>query len=241
MAGTRAREAVTHSKRVTPAVVPTGVFGEFGDVPHPADALFDDQELLELAGRDGLARLNPGAPLLTEGDPVESVYLIRSGEVEVYRRTRGRRLVVQILHAGDLLGLVPHLRGRPARYSARAISSVQVLRLRPDAVSWLLQTRPSLSRRYIVYLVGHLERMAKRVEELSGGGLRARVASVLLDQAADGSGIIRLPQSTLADLLGASRSSVNRILKDMEARGMVRVRYRRVEILDSGAVRKVIR
>jgi CRP-like cAMP-binding protein len=83
--------------------------------------------------------------------------------------------------------------------------------------------------------------MAKRVEELSGGGLRARVASVLLDQAADGSGVVRLPQSTLADLLGASRSSVNRILKDMEARGMLRVRYRRVEILDAGAVRKAIR
>jgi CRP-like cAMP-binding protein len=222
-------------------VVPAGVFGEFGEAPHLTDALFDDQELLELAGRDGLARLNPGAPLLTEGDAVESVYLIRSGEVEVYRRTRGRRLVVQILHPGDLLGLVPHLRGRPAHYSARALSSVQVIRLRPDAVSWLLQTRPSLSRRFVVYLIGHLERMAMRVEELSGGGLRARVASVLLDQASDGSGIVRLPQSTLADLLGASRSSVNRILKDMEARGMVRVRYRRVEILDSAAVRKAIR
>jgi CRP-like cAMP-binding protein len=241
VAGIRTQQATIRSKRVDRTAAPAGFLGELGEAPGPANALFDDQELLALAGRDALSRLTAGAPIITEGDPVESVYLIRSGEVEVYRRAHRRRLVVQILHPGDLLGLIPHLRGRPAQYSARAISSVQVLRLRPDAVSWLLQTRPSLSGRFILYLAGHLERMAKRVEELSGGGLRARVASVLLDQAGGGAGIVRLPQSTLADLLGASRSSVNRILKDMEARGMVRVRYRRVEILDAAAVRRAIR
>jgi CRP/FNR family transcriptional regulator, cAMP and macrophage regulator len=204
-------------------------------------SLLDDAELWELSGGDGLVRVHPGTLLLSEGDPVETVYLIQSGQVEVYRRARGRRLVVQILRPGDLLGLVPHLCGRPAHYNARAISPVQVVRLRPEAITWLLQTRPALSKRLLVYLAVHLDRMARRVEELTEGGLRAQVAAVLLDQTEDRSGLIRLPQSTLADLLGASRSSVNRILKEMETEGMIRVHYRRVEVLDVVALRRLIR
>jgi len=205
------------------------------------EPLLDEHELLELAGTSGLARLEAGSLLVTEGVPIEAVYLIRSGEVEVYRKTRGRRLVMQILRPGDFLGLVAHLRGRPPLYSARAITPVQALRLRPDALTWLLQSRPSLSRRLLIYLAMHLERMATRVEELSGAGLRARVAILLLDQTEDGQRSIRLPQSILAELLGASRSSVNRVLKDLEAQGMVRVRYRRIEVLNTGAIRRLTR
>src|SRR5262245_24442586 len=85
-------------------------------------ALLDDAELWELSGGDGLVKVHPGTLLLSEGDPVESLFLIQSGQVEVYRRARGRRLVMQILRPGDLVGLVPHLCGRPAHYNARAIS-----------------------------------------------------------------------------------------------------------------------
>jgi CRP-like cAMP-binding protein len=202
--------------------------------------VIDEDELMELAG-NGPIRVESGAALISEGEAVDAVYLIRSGEVEVYRRVRGRRTVMQIMRKGDLLGFVPTLQGRPARYNARAITPVQVLRLRPEALTWLLQARPTMSRRFMVYMAGLLERMGQRVEELSGAGLRARVAALLLDETDGGPGTIRLPQSTLADLLGASRSSVNRILKELEADGLLRVRYRQVNVVDAAAVRRLIR
>jgi CRP-like cAMP-binding protein len=148
---------------------------------------------------------------------------------------------MQILREGDFLGLIPHLRGTPAKYSARASTRVDVLRLRPEALTWLLQARPSLARRFLVYLAALVERTTQRIEELSGAGLPARVAALLLDQTEGGNETIRLPQSTLADLLGASRSSVNRILKDLETRGLVRVRYRRVDVVDPIGVRRLMR
>jgi CRP-like cAMP-binding protein len=208
-----------------------------GVIPRTSDAPFERLELWELAGNDGLARIDAGTKLISEGEPVESVYLIRSGEVEVYRLAGRRRLVVQILHPGDMLGLIPHLQGRPARYNARAISPIEAVRLRPDAVTWLLQSRPTLCHQFVVYLAGHLERMARRVEELSGAELPSRVATVLLDQTLDGRRILRLPQATLADLIGASRPTVNRVLKDLAAAGMIRIAYRRVEILDAARLR----
>ena len=237
MAATHAPQLV---QRGSGRMAPSGMQATEPPATRRGHPVIDEHELVELAA-DGPIRIDSGAALISEGEPVDAVYLIRSGEVEVYRRGQGRRTVMQIMRKGDLLGFVPTLQGRPARYNARAITPVQVLRLRPDALTWLLQARPTMSRRFLVYLAGLLERMGQRVEELSGAGLRARVAALLLDETDGGPGTIRLPQSTLADLLGASRSSVNRILKELEADGMLRVRYRQVNVVDAAAVRRLIR
>lgn len=211
--------------------------------PAPREEAFtlDDRELIEMGGASPPLRMEAGTALLNEDEPIEFLYLIRSGEVEVYRRTNKRRAVVQILRGGDLVGLTAHIRGTPAPFSARAITPVTAIRLRPEAVTWLLQTRPSLSRRIMGYLASGVERLERRVAELSGADLRGRMAGLLLDETAGGPGTIRLPQSTLADLLGATRSSVNRILKEFESEGLVRVRYRRVEVLDAPGIRRLNR
>jgi CRP-like cAMP-binding protein len=73
--------------------------------------------------------------------------------------------------------------------------------------------------------------MQGRVVELARGDLRTRIAALLVGETG-ATGVIRLPQATLAHLLGASRSSVNRILKEFENQGLLRVEYRRVEVLD---------
>lgn len=201
--------------------------------------LLDERELVEWGGFCGVLRAEPGRILLSEGEPVECVYLIQDGEVEVYCRRGGRRVVLQILRAGDLLGLDPHLCRAPLPFSARAISPVRAVRLRGEVLTWLLETRPSLSRRFLVYLASCVERMQQRVEELASGDLTARTAALLLNETEGRSGTIRLPQLTLAELLGASRSSVNRVLKDLESRGMVQVRYRRIQVLDREGIREL--
>jgi CRP/FNR family transcriptional regulator, cAMP and macrophage regulator len=199
--------------------------------------MLDGHELVEWAGSRGVLRAEPGRLLLSEGEPVECVYLIQEGEVEVYRRRGGHRVVIQILRAGDLLGLDPHLCHAPLPFSARTLSPVTAVRLRGEVLTWLLETRPSLSRRFLVYLASYVERMQQRVEELASGDLKVRTATLLLNETDTGSDTVRLPQLTLAELLGASRSSVNRVLKDLEARGMLRIRYRRIEVLDRAGMR----
>jgi len=201
--------------------------------------VLDDRELVEWAGFAGVLRAAAGRQLLSEGGPVDCIYLIQEGQVEVYRRRRGHRVIIMILGPGDLLGLDPHLCQASFPFSARALSPVAAVRLRGDVLTWLLETRPSLSRRLLVYLASHVERMRRRVEELASGDLTVRMATLLLNETDGRSGTLRLPQLTLAELLGASRSSVNRVLKDLEAKGMLRVEYRRIEVLDRDGMRSL--
>jgi CRP-like cAMP-binding protein len=208
-----------------------------GRSPWVETPLFTDDELALLTGSPGQLRIEAGTRLMTEGQRVEFVYMMQSGEVEVYRRTASRRVVVQILRAGDLIGAVPFLTRTTSAFSARTLSPVWLVRLRGEVLSRLLETRPSLAHRFMVHLSVRLDRALRRVEELARGDLRSRTAALLLDETEGRSGVIRLPQGTLAELLGASRSSVNRVLKDLEANGVVRLEYRRVEVLDPEGLR----
>ena len=75
-----------------------------------------------------------------------------------------------------------------------------------------------------------------RLVDLLAGGLTAQLASLLVREAERGR--VHLSQQVLASLVGGRRTSVNRVLKDLESRGLVALRYRRVEILDpEGLVR----
>jgi CRP-like cAMP-binding protein len=49
-------------------------------------------------------------------------------------------------------------------------------------------------------------------------------------------GVVRLRQRVLADLVGGRRTSVNRVLKRLQAQQLLRVRYGQVEILDEAGL-----
>jgi len=51
---------------------------------------------------------------------------------------------------------------------------------------------------------------------------------------------VPLAQSTVAQLLGASRSRVNRVLKAFEEQGLVQLTYRRVQVMDPGGLGRMV-
>jgi CRP-like cAMP-binding protein len=69
-----------------------------------------------------------------------------------------------------------------------------------------------------------------RVLALLGGSLAAQAGSLLADEAVEGR--VELPQRTLAAMLGVARPSLNKILKDLERDGLIRISYSTIEVLD---------
>jgi CRP-like cAMP-binding protein len=200
---------------------------------------FTPEDVAELAERIGFATYEPGTRLLAPGGPVEWIGLIEYGEVELSHRSGVRRVVLQILRDGDLLGDVPYFCRLPSPYTARTLTEVMLIRLERRDLEGLLASHPMIAQRFLYSLASRLERMQRRLLQLTGGELRTQVAALLLDEAGADSDAIRLPQGTLAELLGARRPSVNRVLKQLEAEGAIRLTYRQVDILDAGALARV--
>ena len=47
---------------------------------------------------------------------------------------------------------------------------------------------------------------------------------------------MELPQRTLAAMLGVQRPSLNKVLKDLERDGLIRISYSTIEVLDRRAL-----
>jgi Mn-dependent DtxR family transcriptional regulator len=70
----------------------------------------------------------------------------------------------------------------------------------------------------------------RRILQLAGRDLKTQLATLLLDEERDGS--VALPQESLASLLGVRRPSLNKVLKDLERAGSVKLSYGCVDIAD---------
>jgi CRP-like cAMP-binding protein len=180
----------------------------------------------------------PGTHLFKEGDDSIAAYVIEKGEVELYRtRTAGRRVVGRV-RSGAVIGDIAMLQGQPYVSSARAIGPVRAFRLERTRLIPLLIEHPIIAMRWLVAGLSQLEATQRRVIRLMHRTVREQVAEVLLDEA-DDYGEVHLSQSSLADLLGASRQSVNEALAAFREVDAIETGYRLIRVVDSGALAAV--
>ena len=204
-------------------------------------APFSEIEIAELERVIGARHAAAGTPLLEQGSDADHIGIITSGEVELTHRRRGRREVLQVLHPGDVYGDIPLLCSLPTPFGARAASDVAVIELDVARFWALLEQRPQVCRRMLFSVASRLERMQRRLLTVTAGDLTHQVAALLLDETGPDAGIVPLSQSKIAELLGATRPSVNRVLKAMEAAGQLRLGYRHIEVLDPPGLERALR
>lgn len=193
-------------------------------------APLSDADLDELRTRLESIDFPRGAPLFPQGSPPDGVFIVRSGRVELSHREGRRRMVLRYLRPGDVDGDIGLILGMPRPYSGRAVGDVRALRLSATDFEAVIATHPALARRWLSSVAARLVFAQHRVLELSSGDLHRQVAMLLLDECQDG--IVELPQQSLSALLGATRSAVNRVLRDLERSGVVTLGYSRVEVVD---------
>ena len=83
--------------------------------------------------------LAPGDVLFTEGEPGETMYLVESGELEVFRRRHSADYPISRLHTGDCVGEMSFVDLGPRSASVVAATDAQVLELTHDTVLQLYQ------------------------------------------------------------------------------------------------------
>jgi len=178
-----------------------------------------------------------GALVFDAGDPADAVWIVRSGTLGLYAGEAPDRVLLSVLRAGDVDGDLPVLLAMPFQYRAEALEDATCLRLDAATFSDLLDTRPALARRWHTSVAARLARSQQRLIDLLGVPLLQQVARVLLDEVVDGT--VPYSQTTLAGLLGARRPSVNKVVKDLERRGIVAVGYRSISVTDTDALSAV--
>jgi CRP-like cAMP-binding protein len=181
-------------------------------------------------------RCPAGATVFKFGDAPTRINIVRSGAIELSRQLKGRRVVLQIIRPGDVFGDVSLFLRMRVPWDAVALEDTVIYSFESVSLYRLLEQRTRLAWAWLHSVSARVAGFWFRVVELLAGGLEAQVASVLIRRAEDG--VLHLSQGNLAELVGHPRTSINRVLKHLEAEGLVRVSYGQVEILDEAGLAK---
>lgn len=194
--------------------------------------------------RDALLRAGhprdfaPGEVLFHQGDPSDSLYLLREGRVVVRSATvDGDEVVLAVFAAPDELGELALL--RPDHHHTAtvvALDDVHVLSVPAVRFHALRQELPELTEWLLETLARRLERAGRLLADALYEDAAHRVARRLLDcaRALDltGPGTLPVEQQDVAAMAGVSRPTANRCLRRLEDGGVVRLRRRRIDVVD---------
>lgn len=204
----------------------------------PDYAPLNAQDLEALIGAADVTSKYPGAHLFKEGDIASAVFLVESGEVEVYRGSGPTRRVVSRVGPGSVLGDIAMFGGGPYISSAQAATRVRVFRLERERLLPELARHPAICLRWLVAGLRQLEGTQRRVLRLMHKTVLGQVAD-LLGEEADPRGDVHLSQTTIATLLGVSRQSVNEALSRLRDQGAVETGYRHIRVLDPAKLNRI--
>lgn len=207
----------------------------------PLFAALDDEAARALLSQMGPTRLERGDILFREGDQGDTLYVIGEGKVKLGRTsTDGRENLIAILGPGEMFGELSLFDPGPRTMTATAVAETQLMGLGNDSLTSLLTGRPEVAKALLAALAKRLRRTNEHLADLVFTDVPGRVAKALLDLAnrfgrpvEEGVLVAHdLTQEELAQLVGASRETVNKALADFATRGWIKLEARAVLLLD---------
>jgi CRP/FNR family transcriptional regulator, cyclic AMP receptor protein len=215
----------------------------------PFFSTMEPDELRELAAVARRRAFDAHEVIFHRDDPGTTLYVIRSGRVRIFLTSpEGQEVALALFRAGDVFGELALFDGQPRSASAMAIEPVETYSIqRPDFISAVMR-RPRMALQLLTMLAERIRQTDSMVESLLFLDVHGRVAKKLLELAethgvstADGVRIeMKLTQSDLAGLVGASRESVNKVMSYLLAKRYVSAEKRKITILRLAELRKRI-
>ena len=177
------------------------------------------------------------AVVLTEGEMGDSLYMIQSGKVKVViGDEEGREIILKILGPGDFFGEMSMIDKEPRSASVTTMEPATFLVLTHAAFERCIEKAPRIANVVMQILAQRVREADRKIGTLALMDVYGRVASTLLELAVYTNGKLvvgeKLSQQDLANMVGASREMVNRILKDLTERGFISIESKSITIIN---------
>jgi CRP-like cAMP-binding protein len=184
-----------------------------------------------------------GEVIVHEGDPADSLFLIRSGRAAAGASTEyGNVATFSVMGPGDVFGELALLSpDRVRTATVRALEPTEALVLSRHEFDRLRREVPAANDALLALLTDMVTRLSRQLVEAlnipADVRIRRRLAELcrLYGDGRPGT-VVPLTQDDLAGLAGATRSTVNRVLSREVKRGSVRLQRGRMTIVDPDAL-----
>ncbi|MEZ5557760.1 MAG: Crp/Fnr family transcriptional regulator [Pseudomonadales bacterium] len=166
------------------------------------------------------------------GDRADGVYGLAEGSLDIsFPLIAEEPVTIHRTEIGFWIGDSAELAEVPRILAVRAVLPSRLLHLPSGAIRDLLVEHPHHWREFYALSSQNATTAVALLSEALALTVRARVCRRLL-MLADGSGDVSVTQEDLGRVVGAARTTLRRCLADLENRGGIELRYRRVSIVD---------
>ena len=207
----------------------------------PLFTALDEAAAVSLRTSMDTVKIAKGSILFKEGDDGEHLYVIVDGKLKLGTSSGdGRENLLSILGPGEMFGELSLFDPGPRTSTATAVTDAKLLSLSHEKVIPWLRQNPEVSLQLLTRLSQRLRRTNEAVGDLVFSDVPGRVAKALIDLGdrfgkTTPEGLLvnhDLTQEELAQLVGASRETVNKALADFAGRGWLKLDGRSVLIAD---------
>lgn len=198
----------------------------------PLFGVLQPSDLSALATQFYPHRYRKGEMVFREGEPAERLFLIEHGRVKLFNTSsQGNELLVAVLGPGQIFGELAVIDRGPRAMSSRAMESVGVFSLGSDQFWTLLENHSALARRLLELMARRLRRADQASQDLVFFDASTRLARKLVDLAEEHGEptgrsdeiriIVRVTQEEIAQMIGTTRASANRLIASFSDRGWI--------------------
>ena len=191
-----------------------------------------ESELEIVSQRVRQRRYKDGDTIFHRNDPGVALYVICTGKVKIHNETPdGADCIIAILDEGEFFGELAVIDGEERSADATTLAPTELLMLTKDDLQDIIHRYPRISVHLLETLAGRLRRTTEAYLAYSALDVNGRLALQLLRLSQQhgvvtSSGVridLRLTQTDLGALVGASRESVNKVMGFFRRQGYVAV------------------
>jgi CRP/FNR family transcriptional regulator/CRP/FNR family cyclic AMP-dependent transcriptional regulator len=212
--------------------------------------LFNDltEAQLALISQDIVPRqYEQGEVIFREGDPGEVLYMVQSGQVRIFINSLdgSETSVILFGRAGDIFGELAVIDGLPRSATAVALDKTTLYTIQRQVFSQHMRHMPQLSFNFMYELTKKVRYNTRQMDSLTSLPVPQRLARKLMEMAQNYGRVqthgvaidMTLTQSDLASLIGATRESTNKALRDFRQKEWILLEQGQITILDPEALR----
>jgi CRP/FNR family cyclic AMP-dependent transcriptional regulator len=209
----------------------------------PLFTKLDDTELQRFGELIREKNYPKGSVIVFEDDPGDSLFVVREGRVKVVLIGEdGREVILGVLGVGEHFGELSLIDDMPRSAHVIAMEETNLLVLRRDDFKRRVESNPAVAWSLLSELARRLRRADAKIHGLALLDVPGRIARLLLDFAEEAGGdTIEKPltHQTIAHMIGASRETVSRTIRDFQNNGLIRVERRRISVANRSILKQM--
>lgn len=196
---------------------------------------FEDKDIDILCSHTITKTFAKNTIIINEGDESDSLYIILSGTVKIFLSDEdGKEIILNTQAKGEYFGELALIDDAPRSASVMTLEDCKVCIILKSDFEAYISKHPEICFRLVRGLTKRLRKLTDNVKSLALMDVYGRVARTLIELAEDHDGkkIVqqKLTQRDIANMVGASREMVSRILRDLSTGGYITVEKKHITI-----------